>query len=128
MSYLKASLPHSAPSLFTPVFLRLALHRRRIRVFHFEPVGRAARTVGRALPLRHGTFEPHLAGMGEDSRAIPLDMLVEPNAGAGFGHDGCERGLADLERVTAQVVAVQLNEVEGIQEHVPVMLAIAATL
>src|SRR5215471_2074183 len=76
MSYLKASLPHSAPSLFTPVFLRLALHRRRIRVFHFEPVGRAARTVGRALPLRHGTFEPHLAGMGEDSRAIPLDMLV----------------------------------------------------
>jgi hypothetical protein len=55
-------------------------------------------------------------------------MLVEPNAGAGLGHDRCERGLADLERVTAQVVAVQLDEVEGIQEHVPVMLAVADAL
>src|SRR5260221_7076623 len=36
------------------------------RVLHFEPVGRAARTVGRVLPLRHDTFEPHLAGVGED--------------------------------------------------------------
>jgi ATP dependent DNA ligase domain len=33
----------------------------------------------------------------------------------------------ERERVTAQVVAVQLDEVEGIQEHVPVMLAIADT-
>jgi hypothetical protein len=45
--------------------------------------------------------------MGEDGRTVALDMLVEPDAGAGLGQDGCERGLADLERVTAQVVAVQ---------------------
>jgi hypothetical protein len=55
-------------------------------------------------------------------------MLVEPDARAGFGQDGCERGLADLKRVTAQVVAVQLDQVEGVQEHVPVMLAVADTL
>ena len=81
MSYLKASLPHSAPSLFTPVFLRLALHRRCIRVLHFEPIGRAAGTIGRILALRHDAFEAELAGMVEDGRAIALDMLVEPDAG-----------------------------------------------
>src|SRR5215831_7229468 len=45
-------------------------------------------------------------------------MLVEPNAGAGLGHDRCERGLTDLKRITPQVVAVQLNEVEGVEEYV----------
>jgi hypothetical protein len=49
----------------------------------------------------------------------------EPDAGAGLGHNRCECGLADLERVTPQVVAVQLDQVEGVQEHVPVMLAVA---
>jgi hypothetical protein len=58
--------------------------------------------------------EPHLAGMGEDGRAVAFQMLVEPNAGAGLGHDRCERGFADLERITAHVVAVQLDEVEGV--------------
>jgi hypothetical protein len=56
----------------------------------------------------------HLAGVGEDGRAIALDVLVEPDAGAGRGHDRCERGLTDLERVTAQVVAVQLDQVERV--------------
>jgi hypothetical protein len=41
--------------------------------------------------------------MGEDGRAVALDMLVEPDAGAGLGHDRCERGLADLKRITPQV-------------------------
>jgi hypothetical protein len=36
--------------------------------------------------------------VGEDGRAVALDMLVEPDAGAGLGHDRCERGLADLKR------------------------------
>jgi hypothetical protein len=79
------------------------------RILHFEPVGRAAGTVSRILPLRHDTFKPHLAGMGEDGRAVPLHMLIEPDAGAGLGHDRCERGLADLKRIMPQVVAVQLD-------------------
>src|SRR5262245_53062871 len=43
-------------------------------------------------------------------------MLVEPDAGAGLGHDRCERGFADLKRIAPQVVAVQFNEVEGVEE------------
>src|SRR5262249_251684 len=47
-------------------------------------------------------------------------MFVEPDAGAGLGYDRCERGLADLKRIAPQVVAVQLDEVEGIKKDAPV--------
>src|SRR5215470_18625036 len=43
-----------------------------------------------------------------------LDILVEPDAGAGLDHDRCERGLADLKRIAPQVVAVGLDQVEGV--------------
>jgi hypothetical protein len=55
--------------------------------------------------------------MGKDGRAVALDMLVEPYPGARLGQDRCERGLADLKRIAPQVVAVQLDEVEGIEEY-----------
>jgi hypothetical protein len=66
--------------------------------------------------------------MGENGRAVALDMLVEPDARAGLGQDGCERGLAELKRITPQVVAVRLEQVEGVQEYIPVMLGVADTL
>jgi hypothetical protein len=44
--------------------------------------------------------------MGEDGRAVPFDMLVEPDAGTRLGQDGCERGLADLKRIALQVVGL----------------------
>jgi hypothetical protein len=68
-----------------------------------------SRTVGRVLPLRHDTFEAGLAGVLKHGRAVALDMLVELDAGASLGHDRCEGGLADLERITAQVLTVQLD-------------------
>ena len=43
-------------------------------------------------------------------------MFVEPHAGAGLGHDRRERGLADLKRVAPKVTAVQLDQVEGVEE------------
>ena len=51
--------------------------------------------------------------MGENG----LDMLVEPDAGLGLGHDRCERGLANLKRIAPEVVAVQLDEVERVEEY-----------
>src|SRR5262249_42480885 len=69
--------------------------------------------------LRFDTMpsSPHLAGVGEDGRAVALDMLVEPDAGAGLGHNRRERGLADLKRIAPEVVAVQLDEVERVEEY-----------
>ena len=93
---------------------------RCIRVLHFKPVGRAPRAIRRVLPLRDDAFEAKLAGVGEDGRAVALDMLVEPDAGTGLGHDRRERGLADFERIAPQVVAVQLDEVEGVEKDAPI--------
>src|SRR6516164_10526012 len=76
---------------FAPILLGFPLHGRCIRVLHFEPIGRAAGTVGRVLALRHDTFEAHLAGMGEEGRAVAFDIFIEPDARAGLGHDRRER-------------------------------------
>jgi hypothetical protein len=70
-----------------------------------------------SLALRDNGFEAKLAGVGEDGRAVALDMLIEPDAGAGLGHDRCECSLADLKRIAPKVVAVQLDEVEGVEEY-----------
>jgi hypothetical protein len=43
----------------------------------------------------------------------------------GPGQDGRKRGLADLKRVTAQVVAVEFDKIEGIQKHAGVVPAVA---
>jgi hypothetical protein len=86
---------HPRTLLLPPILLGLPPHRRCRWVLHLEPVRRAPRAVRRVLPLRHDAFEPHLAGMGEDGRAVAFDMLVEPDTGASLGHDRCERGLAD---------------------------------
>src|SRR5262245_38343114 len=79
-----------------PIFLSLPLHGWRVRVLHFEPVRRAAGTVGGILALRDDAFQAKLAGMGEDGRAVAFHMFVEPDAGLGLGHVRCERGLVYL--------------------------------
>src|SRR6266699_460354 len=66
-----------APFLLAPFFLLFTFHGRCIQVFHFKPVGQAAGTVGRILPLRDNAFEAKLAGMGKDGRTIAFDMLVD---------------------------------------------------
>jgi hypothetical protein len=43
--------------------------------------------------------------------------FTPPSPALGLGQDRCERGLADLKRIAPQVVAVQLDEVEGIEEY-----------
>ena len=57
-----------------------------------------------------------MQALSEDGRAVAFYVFVEPDAGAGLGHDRRERGLADLKRIAPEVIAVQLDEVEGVEE------------
>jgi hypothetical protein len=50
--------------------------------------------------------------MGKHCWPGGLEVLVEPNAGAGFRHDRRERRLAHFEWIAAEIVAVQFNQVE----------------
>ena len=76
------------------------------------------------IVLRDDAFEPELAGVAEHGLAVALDVVIEPNAMASSNQDGGQRRLADVERVAAAIVAVQLNQVEGIQEHAGVVSAV----
>ena len=70
-----------------------------------------------SAPAAHnnrGSSSPYCGKVGE-----------RPDAGAGLGDDRCERGLADLKRITPQVVAIQLDQVEGVEEGAVVMAVVA---
>src|SRR6516225_12212040 len=71
-----------------------SLQRRSRRVLQFEPIRRAAGAVAGVLALRHDALESHLAGMGENGRAVAFDMLVEAQAKASLGQHTSKRGLA----------------------------------
>jgi hypothetical protein len=47
---------------------------------------------------------------------IVLKVLIQLQARTGLGQDGGERRLAHLKRVAAEIVAVQLDQVEGVEE------------
>jgi hypothetical protein len=52
-------------------------------------------------------------------------VLVEPQARTSLGQDGLERGLAHSQRITPQVVTVQLDQVEGVEEDASVIAPVA---
>src|SRR5215472_18197213 len=69
--------PPARPSLFAPVLLRVALHRRCRRVLDLEPVIDPAGAVRRAEPLRHDAFAAERAGMLEDDSAVAVIVPIE---------------------------------------------------
>ena len=63
--------------------------------------------------------------MGEDSRAVAFQMLVEAQAKASFGQHTSKRGLAHFQGIMPHVVAVQFDQIEGVQERAVIMAAVA---
>jgi hypothetical protein len=101
------------------ILFRLSLHRRRIRILHLEPVGRAAGTVDGILALRDDAFKAKLAGVGKDGRAIAFDMLIEPDAGALATIDSsvASRTSSGSRRRSSPFNS---NQVEGVEEYLVV--------
>jgi hypothetical protein len=52
---------------------------------------------------------------------VGLDVFVEPQAGRGLRQHRGERGLAHVERVAPQVVAVERDQVERVREDIGVV-------
>jgi hypothetical protein len=52
-------------------------------------------------------------------------VLVEPKAGRSLGQYGSQRCLAHFEGLATQIVAIQLNEIEAVQEHAGIIPAVA---
>ena len=62
--------------------------------------------------------------MLEHGRAVFLDMLVEANARRTAPEYRLQGRLAHFERIAPKVIAVELDQVEGIKEHGVVMLPV----
>ena len=71
--------PPLLPFVLAPILFGFAPHGGCIRVLHFEPIGRAAGTVGGILALRDNAFEPELA---REARLSPRARQCDPS-GAG---------------------------------------------
>src|SRR5262249_22464090 len=69
--------------------------------------------------------EEKVAGMGKDGRAVAFQMLVEAQAKASFGQRTSKRGLAHFQGIAPEIVAVQFDQVEGVQERAVIMAAVA---
>src|SRR5436190_20731861 len=106
-------------------FLFFALHCRRVSVLHLEPIGRAAGTVWRILPLRDNAFEAELAGVPEYGLAVAFHVLIESDAYADLGQDDLKRGLPTFKRMTPEIVAVKFDQIECVKEYAFVMAAVA---
>jgi hypothetical protein len=55
-----------------------------------------------------------LARVAKHGLAIALHVLIEPNARSGLDQDYPEPGLAAFQRITPEIVAVQLDQVESV--------------
>jgi hypothetical protein len=52
-------------------------------------------------------------------------VLIESNAWPSLGQDNLKLGLAALQRIRSEIVAVQFDHVEGVQDNAFVTVAVA---
>jgi hypothetical protein len=67
----------------------------------------------------------------EDGRAVEfaaIDAFIEPQPGAGPAHQAAKIEFALLKWITAQIVAVQLDQIERIEKHALIIAAIRTRL
>ena len=60
----------------------------------------------------------------QDDRAVASHVLVEAQA-TSFGQHTSKRGLAHFQRIAPQVVAIQFDQVEGVEEGTVVVAVVA---
>ena len=87
---------------------------------HLEPRLHPARAIGRRRLLGDDAFEAKPAGVPEHRIAVARDVVAVAQAAgvAGVGQQLGQRRLARAERRLAQVEAVEIEQVEGIEQHV----------
>jgi hypothetical protein len=77
-------------------------------------------------PLRHDTLKPELAGMQEDQRAVlSVEVLVVPQAGSRTRQQTLKCGLSHHKWIASEIVAIKLDQIEGVQKYFSVMAAVS---
>jgi hypothetical protein len=71
--------------------------------------------------LRNDALAAELAGVGKDRRAVALQMLAILDPGPGLAEQFLQSCLALLKRTGPLVLAVELQQIKGIQERLIVV-------
>ena len=86
-----------------------------------DPAG----AIGRAEALRHDALATERAGVLENGRAVALVMLIEGDPVAGVSEQIGEHGLAVLDRLPPEVLAVEFGQVESAEHGGVIVMPIA---
>jgi hypothetical protein len=57
--------------------------------------------------------------------AVVFHMLVESNAWPSLSHNHLKPDLAVLQRIRSEILAIQFDQVEGVQKYIFVMVTVA---
>jgi hypothetical protein len=110
MVYLKRGRRLSIPNLAP-----LPLHGDAGGIADLEPAAARAGLIGAVDSLGNDALSAKPAGVCKDDRAVLGDVFVEQNVCLGVAQQSRQRGLAVQERETAHILAVMLDQVEGIE-------------
>ena len=85
--------------------------------FRLDPAFSAAPSIGRIAQLRHHAFEAEAAGVLEHELAALVEMPAEPDRSRSLADDPLKRRLAGDERSIDEIVAIEIEKVEGVIEE-----------
>ena len=100
------------------------LRQGRERVLAFDPVTRRNEMVARVLALRHDSLKAQHTGVMEDIRAVCLQVLIQSQAQRRSREKAAECCLAHDERIAAQIIAVEFDQVEGVEENTIIVVPV----
>ncbi len=89
------------------------------RIADLDPYRARAGPVGAVYPLRHDALGAEPAGVREHGRTILGDVFIEQDAGLGPAQQARQRGLAVEKREIPEILAIVLDQVEGIEDCGP---------
>src|SRR5262249_1616977 len=92
-----------------------------------EPLGSSS-LANRASARSDSSSPCAWTSVREHGRAVALDVFVEAQPKASFGQHASQRGLAPFQRITPQVVAIELDQVEGVEEDAAVRALVTEEL
>jgi hypothetical protein len=92
---------------------------RGIWVLDLEPCLARPRSIRVLAVLGDDALGPELAGMGEDRRAVAFEVLAVADPGRRLGEQPFEPGLPLRERSRSPILAIEFQEVEGVEKRLP---------
>jgi hypothetical protein len=98
-------------------------HARGVRILDLEPDLARARAIRVLAVLRDDAFEAELARVLENDLTVALEVLVVLDAGRRLREQLFEPRLARMQPLRPKILAIEFEQIEGIEEGLAVMSA-----